>query len=145
MEFLTLLDKKILLDYIDACELIKETEEDIRKMRSKDFMIDKVRGSNPEFPYQAQSFSISGIVENCFNESDIKKEMLLLQQRKKNANRIKREVDTWINTIPIRMQRIIRYRVFERLSWNEVADKMGRNATADSIRMEYFNFIKKEK
>ena len=114
-------------------------------MRSKDFMIDKVRGSNPEFPYQAQSFSISGIVENCFNESDIKKEMLLLQQRKKNANRIKREVDTWINTIPIRMQRIIRYRVFERLSWNEVADKMGRNATADSIRMEYFNFIKKEK
>lgn len=139
MEFLTL------LDYIDACELIKETEEDIRKMRSKDFMIDKVRGSNPEFPYQAQSFSISGIVENCFNESDIKKEMLLLQQRKKNANRIKREVDTWINTIPIRMQRIIRYRVFERLSWNEVADKMGRNATADSIRMEYFNFIKKEK
>ncbi len=139
------MDKKILLDYIDACELIKETEEDIRKMRSKDFMIDKVRGSNPEFPYQAQSFSISGIVENCFNESDIKKEMLLLQQRKKNANRIKREVDTWINTIPIRMQRIIRYRVFERLSWNEVADKMGRNATADSIRMEYFNFIKKEK
>lgn len=139
------MDKKILLDYIDACELIKETEEDIRKMRSKDFAFDKVRGSNPEFPYQAQSFSISGIVESCFNESDIKREMLLLQQRKQNANRIKREVDTWINTIPIRMQRIIRYRVFERLSWNEVADKMGRNATADSIRMEYFNFIKKEK
>ena len=139
------MDKKILLDYIDACELIKETEEDIRKMRSKDFAFDKVRGSNPEFPYQAQSFSISGIVESCFNESDIKREMLLLQQRKQNANSIKRKVEKWLITIPARMQRIIRYRVFEGLSWDEVATKIGRNATKDSVRMEYYNFMKKQK
>lgn len=107
------------MDYIDACELIKETEEDIRKMCSKDFAFDKVRGSSPEFPYQAQSFSISGIVESCFNESDIKREMLLLQQRKQNAEKIKQEVNVWINTIPIRRQRIIRYRVFEQVHFSQ--------------------------
>ena len=139
------MEKKILQDYIDACELIRETEEDIQKMRSREFLYDKVKGSNPDFPYQPQSLNISGIVENHFSKSDIEKEMCLLQQRKQNANHIKRKVEKWLITIPARMQRIIRYRVFERLSWNEVADKMGRNATADSIRMEYFNFIKKEK
>ena len=139
------MEKKILQDYIDACELIRETEEDIQKMRSREFLYDKVKGSNPDFPYQPQSFNISGIVENHFVKSDMEKEMCLLQQRKQNANDIKRKVEKWLITIPVRMQRIIRYRVFERLSWNEVADKMGRNATADSIRMEYFNFIKKEK
>ena len=44
-------------------------------------------------------------------------------------------------TIPQRMQRIIRYRVFEEMPWNEVAIRMGRNATADSVRMEYIRFM----
>lgn len=29
------MDKRILYDYIDACELIKETEAEIRKLRKK--------------------------------------------------------------------------------------------------------------
>ena len=57
---------------------------------------------------------------------------------------IKRQVEAWMLTIPQRMQRIIRYRVFEELSWNEVAIRMGRKATADSVRMEYANFMKSE-
>ena len=47
-----------------------------------------------------------------------------------------------MNTIPQRMQRIIRYRIFEELPWGQVAIKMGRRATADSVRMEYTNFMK---
>lgn len=139
------MEKKILQDYIDACELIRETEEDIQKMRSRELLYDKVKGSNPDFPYQPQSFNISGIVENHFAKSDMEKEMRLLQQRKQNANHIKRKVEKWLITIPVRMQRIIRYRVFEGLSWDEVATKIGRNATKDSVRMEYYNFMKKQK
>jgi hypothetical protein len=33
------MDKKILADYIDACELIRETEEDIRKLDKKKSII----------------------------------------------------------------------------------------------------------
>ena len=45
-------------------------------------------------------------------------------------------------TIPQRMQRIIRYRVFEEMTWAEVAQRMGRRATPDGIRKEYENFMK---
>lgn len=31
------------MDYIDACELIKETEEDIRKLRKQEIVHDKVK------------------------------------------------------------------------------------------------------
>ena len=40
------MSKKILWDYIDACELIKETEEDIRRLRKGETVHDKVSGSN---------------------------------------------------------------------------------------------------
>ena len=54
------MDKNIIYEYMDAKALVKETEEDIRRHRRKTFVQDKVTGSNPEFPYQPQSFNISG-------------------------------------------------------------------------------------
>lgn len=137
--------KQILTDYIDACELIKETERDIRKLRKQEIVHDKVSGSNPEFPYQSMNFNVEGAVEISLDEKHLEKEKELLKQRKKRAEEIKLEVETWMNTIPLRMQRIIRYKVFERDSWEKVAIKMGDNVTADSIRMEYYNFMKKQK
>ena len=137
--------KQILTDYIDACELIKETEQDIRKLRKQDIVHDKVSGSNPEFPYQSMNFNVEGAVEISLDEKHLEKEKELLKQRKKRAEEIKLEVETWMNTIPLRMQRIIRYKIFERDSWEKVAIKMGDNVTADSIRMEYYNFMKKQK
>ena len=53
------MDKNIIYEYMDAKALVKETEEDIRRHRRKMFVQDKVTGSNPEFPYQPQSFNIS--------------------------------------------------------------------------------------
>lgn len=138
------LDKDILRDYMDACELIKETEEDIRRLHKRENVYDKVRGSNSEFPYQPQSFSMNGVVETALNMAQLGKEEKLLQQRKEIAEQIKQKVEEWMNTIPMRMQRIIRYRIFEGLSWNDVAVKMGRCATADGVRMEYYNFMKKK-
>lgn len=42
------------------------------------------------------------------------------------------------------MQRIIRYRVFEKKSWDKVAVMIGRKATAESVRKEYERFFKKK-
>lgn len=137
--------KQILTDYIDACELIKETERDIRKLRKQEIVHDKVSGSNPEFPYQSMNFNVEGAVEISLDEKHLEKEKELLKQRKKRAEEIKLEVETWMNTIPLRMQRIIRYKIFERDSWERVAIKMGDNVTADSVRMEYYNFMRKQK
>lgn len=49
---------------------------------------DKVKGSNPEFPYQPQNFSISGVVETYADGATLEKEWELLKQRKEKAERI---------------------------------------------------------
>mgnify|MGYP003378231618 FL=1 len=138
------MDKRILYDYIDACELIKETEAEIRKLRKKKKTITRtsVSGSNPEFPYNPQHFEIEGTVFTYKDDSDLREEEKILEERKKNAEKIKLEVEKWMNTIPNRMQRLIKYKIFDELTWQQVAQKMGRKATGDSIRMEFNNFMK---
>lgn len=138
------MDKNILQEYIDACELIKETESDIKKLRKKKKTIvqTNVTGSNPDFPYQAQHFQIQGTTFTVRDESRLQHEEKLLEERKANAEQIKHDVDAYMNTLPVRMQRIVRYKFFEGLTWNETAMKLGRKATADSVKKEFERFMK---
>lgn len=139
------IDKQILEQYIDACELIKETEEDIRRIRKqrKTIVQDRVHGSMKEFPYAAQSFKVQGVAYSVVRDPGaLEAYERLLEERKAQAEVIKVQVEAWLNTIPQRMQRIIRFKFFEGLSWGETAARIGRKATADSIRMEFANFMK---
>lgn len=138
------MEKSILEQYIDACELIKETEKDIRdlKRKKKTIVQTNVSGSNPDFPYNPQHFKIQGTTFTYQEDSQLRMEEQLLEERKANAERIKLEVEAWMNTIPTRMQRIIRMKIFEGMKWEEVALKIGRKATADSVRMEFNVFMK---
>ena len=139
------MDKRILSDYIDACAQVKETKEALLKLRKakKRREQDAVKGSSHEFPYTAQTFHIEGIayplVQDPGEEERLEE---ILRERLRNAERIKHDVEAWLNTIPMRMQRIIKYKIFEGLTWNQVAIRMGRKATADGVRMEYVNFMK---
>ena len=141
------MDKQILEQYIDACEQVKEAKVDILRLKKnrKKIVQDRVSGSAHEFPYTAKSFHIEGLSYPVVKDPDeLDRREAILQERLQKAEEIKRQVEAWMLTIPQRMQRIIRYRVFEELSWNEVAIRMGRKATADSVRMEYTNFMKSE-
>lgn len=141
------MDKEILKQYIDACEQVREAKADILKLKKNRKRIeqDRVTGSAHEFPYTAKSFHIEGLSYPVVKDPDeLDRREAILQERLQRAEEIKRQVEAWMLTIPQRMQRIIRYRVFEELSWNEVAIRMGRKATADSVRMEYTNFMKSE-
>lgn len=138
------MDKSILNDYIDACELVKETEEDIRRLerKRKTMVQDSVKGSMQEFPYALQHHHLEGLAySEVQNPGRLDEEELLLVARKDSAADIKVQVEAWLNTVPRRMQRIIRYKVFQRLSWEETASRMGRGATADSVRMEFDRFM----
>ena len=134
------MDKKVIYEYVDAKALVKETEEDIQKNRKTTSVYDKVRGSNPEFPYQPQSFSVQGILEKDLDDE----EEQVLQERKMNAKRLKVRAEKAINQAPVRRQRIIRFRIMEDLKWSEVAEKMGGNCTGDSVRMEFQNWMKEK-
>lgn len=140
------MDKHILDQYIDACALIEETEKDIQKLRQKKRTViqTNVSGSNPNFPYNPQHFKIQGTTFTFREDSQLRMEEKLLEKRKEDAKRIKIQVEEWINTIPVRMQRIIRYKVFEEMTWQQVAKKMGRKATESSVKMEYQRFMQKK-
>lgn len=138
------MDKRILQDYIDACELVKETEKDIRRLNQKKKTIiqTNVKGSMHEYPYVEQHFKVQGTTFSVKDDSHLRYEEKLLEQRKANAEQIKVQVEEWMLTIPSRIQRIIRYRVFEGMTWEQVAVRIGRNASADSVRMELERFLK---
>lgn len=144
---MTPLDKGILSQYIDACELIRETEKDIQRMRERRKVIiqDSVKGSMHEFPYAPQSFHLEGLAYATVQTPGLlDDEEKLLEERRAAAAEIKVQVEAWLNTVPQRMQRIIRMKFFEELTWGEVAVRLGRKATADGVKMEFRRFIEKE-
>lgn len=136
-------DKEILDQYIDACTLLKEIEQEVKKLEKERCKIekDKVFGSNPDFPYQVRSFLIEGVVEKKSNALDRKRKVL--QKQRAQAEEIKLLVEEWIPTLPLRTQRIVRLRFVDGLSWRDVARKIDRRATADSIRIELQRFLEK--
>lgn len=138
------MDKKILNNYIDACALVKETEKDIRRLKKKRKTViqTNVKGSNPRFPYQEQHFKVQGTTFTYQDDGNLRLEEKLLEQRKENAEKIKKQVEEWMPTIPIRMQRIIRYKVFEEMTWEQTAAKIGRKATENGLKKEFERFMK---
>lgn len=139
------MDKKVLSDYIDACEFIKETEEEIKKLEKKRRIVqDKVKGSNPDFPYEQRSFNLGGTIETLAESGLLARERQILETQKREAEELKLQVEEWMQEIPFRMQRIIRYKYFNRLSWEEVATLMKCKAGGEAIRMEYYRFMSKK-
>lgn len=138
------MEKEILNQYIDACELVKETEEDIRRLKERLQRIeqDSVKGSMPEFPYVAKNFHVEGLsYAEIRNPGQLDKEEKLLEERKVQAEEVKRRVEQWMQTIPIRMQRIVRLRIFEQMTWEQVAIRMGRKTTGEGVRKEFQRFF----
>ena len=67
----------------------------------------------------------------------------IMKKKKEKAEELKLQVEVWMISIPFRMQRIIKYRIFEDMTWQQVADRMGRNSTEESVRKEFQRFFEK--
>ena len=141
------MDKRILAQYIDACELIHETEREIRRLESPRVraVSDSVKASNPEFPYQPVTVHIEGVgTEASKRELRLQLKKQTLEDQKENADQIRVAVEMWLPSVPLRMQRIIRAHVFNGLTWEETARQMGRRATGESLRKEFERFMTEE-
>ena len=138
------MDKSILRDYIDACELIRETEQDIHNLKKKRKTIiqTNVKGSNPNFPYQEQHFKIQGTTFTYAEDGQLRMEEKLLKEQKAAAENKKRQVEEWMLTVPARMQRIIRFKFFEKNSWEEVASLMKGKNTENGLKKEFERFMR---
>ena len=140
------MDKRILEQYMDAEEVIKETERDIEHLRKrrKTIVSGSVKGSMHDFPYAETHFKLEGTSFTYEEDRSLREEERLLEERKDNAKQIKLQVQQWTNSLSTRMQRIIRYKFFEGMSWEQVADQMGRKATGESIRKEFNRFLEEK-
>ena len=100
------MDKRILNQYIDACKVVDETKEEIRKLKSKRSVVtDVAKGSSHDFPYTLQTYRIEGLAYSAVKDTDELERMeQVLKERLQNAERIKQDVEAWLNTIPMRMQ-----------------------------------------
>lgn len=134
------MEKELLEQYADACELVRETEERIKKLRERRTTLhDKVTGSMQEFPYAPTSFRIEGTPEA---ELDIiAQEERLLYLQKADAIELKIRVEEWLLTAPHRLRRIVYFKYFDGLSWEDIADKM-KATSGESIRKEFERMIK---
>ena len=138
------MDKQILYQYIDACELVKETEEEIERLRRRrrETVTDKVRMSDYDFPFGEISCTIHGVPYDALDHDALDRKEHILEQRKAAAEAIKLQVEEWLVTVPLRMQRIIRYKVFEEMTWAQVAQRMGRKNTENGLKKEFERFMR---
>lgn len=98
-----------------------------------------MRGSSDCFPYQQRTYHVEGVESGKELRLRLRRELLERQQAQ--AEELELEVITWMLTLQPRMQRIIRLHVFEGLSWEQTAARLGRRATGDSVRQEYNRFM----
>lgn len=136
--------EKIMLEqYIDACELVKETEERIARLKeNRTILTDKVEGSIHEFPWVKTNFKIEGSPED---EIDlINREGKLLYLQKTDAYELKIKVEEWLSKVPIRIRRIVHFKYFDNLTWEEVADRLSGGTGGESVRKELERYLKFE-
>ena len=121
--------REMLEAYIDACALVKETEKDIQKLQKDEAKSGSEKCVGHTFPC------------GSLHTPPLRREKEILWERMEKAEKARADAEEIIDGASARMQRIIRHRVFEGLSWEMVAAKMGRGATAESVRKEYQRFL----
>lgn len=137
------MQKSLLAEYEDACRLVEETERDLRALRKRLEIpaSDIVKGSNPNFPYEARTFHIEGLDYTMYSKpEEIHQLELILTERREKAKQCRLEVEYWINNVPPRIARIVRLKYFQRLGWTEVAMQVG-CGSGDAARMELNRYM----
>ena len=144
-----MISKEILIQYSDLQEEVKEvrerivkTERQIAKIEEEGSVIDTVTGGSGN----NQHFKIEG-----FPYPEYNRKKTLLYARKATLASLEMELLETLNQVEefiasvadSRMRRIVNFRFIENLSWNQTAHRIGGNATADSIRMEFNRFMEK--
>lgn len=93
---------------------------------------DTVQGSSTDIPYQKRTISIEGVSEGAFTHK------IQTLKRKKS------EIEAAVNAISSPTdQAIIYMRVIGRLSWSEIAAKLGYHYSQEGVRKAYKRAMKK--
>ena len=107
------MEKEKLAQYLD---LKKEIDDLDRRLQRERVVRDTVRASSVEFPYTEYVFTVEGYTDT----------RRILEERKRRAERLKREIERFILEIPdARTRRICEWRYIHGKSWADVTRKIG--------------------
>ena len=141
-----MVSKEVLIQYSDLQQECKEVREKIEKLERQiakieadGAVVDKVRGGLGGL----QSFKIEG-----FPYPEYSRKKTLLYARKATLSELEMELLETLNRVEefiasisdSHIRRIVKLRVIDGLSWNEVARKIGGN-TEDSVKKAFYRFM----
>lgn len=116
--------KTFLEDYPHICAELHEIERKLREPVS-----DTVSGSELDFPYTQHTVSIRGVPAELAAQRD-----MLAQQ--------KAEIERFIRGLPnSKLRRIVKYKVVDELSWEQIAARMGHRRSVWSIKHDYYRIF----
>lgn len=132
--------RKKLKEYAEACRTVQELEAGQDRGKGPCTVSDIVKGSMAEHPYLEKRCHIEGMP--CGTPESYLYQRHVINSQKEEALRIMREVEQAVMQAPLRIQRIIRFKYFQNLKWEEVADRMQGRATGESVRKELDRYFK---
>lgn len=132
--------KKLLAQYTDLKEEIKDLEERIDKLSDIRVERDKVTGSDNEFPYIKRSFTIEGYnLQNIDRLHELKQ---ILIKRKSKCEEMKLQIEKFISDIPdSRTRRVFQYRYINGLSWLQIARRIGKHDESYPRKMVHDKYL----
>lgn len=144
-----MVDRKFLEQYQDMVQEIPELEErinrlerQIARMEEEGAVKDTVTGGNGG----TQHFVIEGFPVPSYSKKRTTLLSVVMKYEKLKSDIEDRvaEIEDFITSInDSRMRRIVTMKYIDGLSWYETADKLGRNATADSARKEFERYFQR--
>lgn len=145
------MDKDILVQYTDLQEEIRDIRRRVERARgqmerleTEGTVLDAVKGTRQDGTFG--SIRIEGFPYADYEKRrrSLQSYLLKLAEMEEKLLELTNQAEEYINSIEdSRMRRIVQYRIMDRLSWYEVADKMGGKATSDSCKKYFERFLKK--
>lgn len=143
------MDKKILIQYADLQEEIKDlrkriekTKYQIAQLEKQGIVSDTVRGSRRDGTIGP--IKITGFPDRDYHKrtNTLNRQLMLLQEKEDELLELTNEAELYIESIEdSRIRRIFRYRYMDDMSWTRVAMMMGGDQTADSCRKAHDRFL----
>ncbi|MDY2987566.1 MAG: hypothetical protein SOR77_08035 [Peptoniphilus sp.] len=134
------MDKDLLSRYRDLKRELRILELENKKLNKTEIVVDKVKASNTEFPYQEISLPIVGMRELTDREKLIRECLNAQWQR---AFDLRLEIEDFINSIEdSRIRVVFRLRYIEGWSWLRISSYMG-SVNESYARMIHDRFLEK--
>lgn len=142
------MEKNVLKQYISLKKEMEDINIRIQKLQAKLKAINEAGNVKDAVKGGAgglQTFHVEGfpVAEEDETKYLLQKNIRILEERKAKAAELVVKVESYINTIDdSRMRRMITYRYIDNMSWQMVADKMGRGYTENSCKKQMERFLK---